>query len=66
MSGHEKLAIMASEKCRQHRSGKRWWHLRRFVAAYAPLLQQFELEVTSNTAEILDEVIEQELHHDAN
>lgn len=64
MSVDEKLAIMASEKCRQHRPGKRWWHLRRFVAAYAPLLQQFQLEVTTNTAEILDEVIEHEQHRD--
>jgi methylglyoxal synthase len=61
MSIEEKeLALTASEKCRQDRSGNRWWHLRRFVAAYAPLLQQFPLAVTTSTAEIIDKVIEQE------
>ena len=54
---NNKLAIMASEECRRNRPGKRWWHLRRFVSAYARLLQQYSLEVTTSTAAILDEAI---------
>jgi methylglyoxal synthase len=56
----KELAIISSEKCREDRPGKRWWHLRRFITAYAQLLQQFPLAVTTGTAEIIAKVIEQE------
>jgi methylglyoxal synthase len=54
----EKLAIIASESCRAQppASAKRWWHIRRFVQAYAEVLEQFEIVATAGTAEILDEV----------
>ncbi len=52
-----KLGIMASENCRIDVDGKGWWHLRRFVRTYAHVLGQYELWATSNTADILAEMI---------
>lgn len=47
------LGILASEACRQSLGGKRWWHLTSFVRAYAEVLADYDLIVTSNTAEML-------------
>lgn len=52
------VALMASEMCRTNIPGKPWWHIRRFLRAYYPLLQQFELIATSGTAEVVDELMD--------
>jgi len=47
------LGMIASEECRKPREGKRWWHLRRFVAAYARVVGAHKVFATEHTAEII-------------
>lgn len=48
------LGIIASELCRRPSGdGQRWWHLRRYVSAYARILGRHTVFATENTAEIV-------------
>ncbi len=48
------LGIIASELCRRPTDeGQRWWHLRRYVLAYARVVGAHRVFATENTAEIV-------------
>ena len=48
------LGIIASELCRRPADdAHRWWHLRRYVAAYASVIGSHRVFATENTAEIV-------------